>query len=297
MFHRYNVFKSNHAYIEKHNAMKDRGFKLALNKFADLTLKEYRSMLGLKRGPRREVPSIQLHDITAPLPNSVDWVQAGAVNAVKDQGQCGSCWSFSARAAMETAWFLKSGKQTLYSLSEQLCVDCVNNGTDTCDAGGEMHDCYLEVIALGNDVTEDVYPYTATSMGVCQYPTYASQAIPTPFKGYTQVVNCTQKGSTYDCNENDLKIGAANTVISVGIDASQQSFQFYSSGVYNEPACLSCDQLDHGVAVVGYGTESGQDYWLVRNSWGADWGLQGYIKMSRNKNNQCGIACDATFPY
>jgi len=295
MFHRYGVFKANLVFIEKHNAMNS-GFKLAVNKFADLTHKEYRTMLGLAQGPKRQASNFHVCD-TASLPESVDFVKQGAVNPPKDQGQCGSCWAFSARAAMETAWFLKSGRQTLYSLSEQLCVDCVNNGTNTCDLGGEMHDCYMEVAALGADEFESVYPYTASSPGVCQFD--RTKSIPTPFSSYKQVVNCTQDPvkKTYSCSEDDLKAGAAVTVISVGIDASQQSFQFYSSGVYDEPACNSCDNLDHGVAVVGYGTEDGKDYWLVRNSWGANWGLAGYIKMSRNKNNQCGIACDATYPF
>jgi len=290
MFHRYGIFKDNHAFIEKHNAM-DKGFKLALNKFADLTHQEYRTMLGYKRAPKRQqAPEFHVSNVAAP--STMNWVERGACNSPKDQGQCGSCWTFSARASMETTWFLKSGR--LLSLSEQLCLDCVNNGQNDCSTGGEMHDCYLQVINFGADELESVYPYTATSPGVCHFNNATS--IPTPFSSYVQAVNCTNSGSTYYCDENALKNAAALTVISVAIDASQQSFQFYSSGVYNEPACNSCDNLDHGVAVAGYGTESGQDFWLVRNSWGADWGLQGYIKMSRNRNNQCGIACDATYP-
>jgi len=288
MFHRYGIFKANRAFIEQHNAM-DKGFKLALNKFADLTHKEYSAMLGLQRGPKREAP---LHVNKITLPSSVNWVTQGAVNPPKDQGQCGSCWTFSARAAMETAWYLRSG--TLYSLSEQLCLDCVNSGQNDCSTGGEMHDCYLQVITFGQDETEAAYPYTATSTGVCHFD--RAKSIATPFTSYVQAVNCTNSGSTYYCNEDDLKAAAAATVVSVAIDASQQTFQFYSSGVYYEPNCNSCDNLDHGVAVAGYGTENGKDYWYVRNSWGADWGLQGYIKMSRNMNNQCGIACDATYP-
>jgi len=308
MFHRYGIFKTNLAFIQQHNEKHVRGevsYSLALNQFSDLTNSEYKQKLGYKKNPKRNEKSMESHRcMLDSLPDSVDWRTKGAVNPPKDQGQCGSCWTFSATAAMEAAWFFHSNK--LLSLSEQLCVDCVNNGANTCDIGGEMHDCYLQVISEGGDELESTYPYTATSGGSCMFD--RSQVVAT-MSSYKNVTTCTVNatrphnhnnnknvGSTWYCSEADLKSAAAITVVSVAIDASQQSFQFYSQGVYNEPNCNSCDNLDHGVAVVGYGTEGGNDYWWVRNSWGDSWGLSGYIKMSRNKNNQCGIACDATYP-
>jgi len=147
-----------------------------------------------------------------------------------------------------------------------------------------MHDCYLQVISEGGDELESAYPYLATSGHPCQFQSSNVVATMSSYRNVTVG------------DESALMSAAATTVVSVAIDASQQSFQFYTSGVYNEPNCLSCDSLDHGVAVVGYGTDSGKNYWWVRNSWADSWGIAGYIKMSKDMNNQCGIACDATFP-
>jgi len=295
MFHRYNIFKSNLLFVQHHNQKFAKGevsYELSMNHLGDLTNAEYKLRLGYRNtGALRPEAEPHINNQKS-LPNSIDWREKGAVNPPKDQGQCGSCWAFSATAAMETAWYLHSNN--LLSLSEQLCVDCVNNGTNTCDTGGEMHDCYLQVIKEGGDESESAYPYTATSQSKCLFD---DTKVVATMSAYRNVTKCTvTNNNTYHCSEADLKSAAAITVVSVGIDASQQSFQFYSGGVYNEPACNSCDNLDHGVAVVGYGTEGGSDYWWVRNSWGDGWGLSGYIKMSRNKNNQCGIACDATYP-
>jgi len=284
---RHDIFVRNAAFIDEHNADPKTTFLLGRTKFADLTNAEYRSKyLGLRRRPSAHRPMAEAMPLAAgDIPDSFDWRDKNLVNAIKDQGQCGSCWAFSATAAMETAWALKSG--TLLSLSEQMCVDCVNGGADNCNEGGEMHDCYLQVIKQGGDETEADYPYTERSKGVCKYD--QTKAV-TRFSSY---VNVTQY------NETALRYAAAQSVVSVAIDASSLWFQLYSGGVFNLPApyCKTdWNDLDHGVAVVGYGALNGTSYWTVRNSWGVFWGMQGYILMSRDANNQCGIATDATLP-
>lgn len=200
---------------------------------------------------------------------------------------CGSCWSFSAIASMECVYAQKTG--TLVSFSEQELVDCVLGGKDTCTTGGEMQDGFKEIITHhGGKIESEVdYPYTATSKGMCT--AQEDKAI----GHFTSYVNVTSG------DEDALKSAVANkSVISVAIDASSFLFQLYKHGVFVWPFCKNGqDELDHGVAVVGYGVWKGQsEYWLVRNSWGTGWGMHGYIMMARNKKNQCGVATDASYP-
>jgi len=139
------------------------------------------------------------------------------------------------------------------------------------------------IIANGGVDTEASYPYTAESSTTCNYQAGNSGSA---LASYVNV----NSG-----DEGDLQQKVAMGPTSVAIDASQSSFQLYSGGVYDEPNCSS-SQLDHGVLAVGWGTDTGADFWQVKNSWGTDWGMAGYIEMSRNKDNQCGIATMATLP-
>jgi cathepsin L len=290
---RYQIFKDNHKFIEEHNAG-DHSFTVAINQFADMTSEEFASIYnGVKyTHVEREIAmpeELAGFEVSA-LPHHVDWRTKGAVTAVKNQGQCGSCWSFSTTGSVEGQHFLfhqqtpPGNGGALVGLSEQNLMDCsVSYGNNGC-GGGLMDDAFRYIIANGGIDTEASYPYTAQDQPTCQYTQANLGACIEQFKDIPQG------------NEQALQVASANVgPISVAIDAGNQSFQFYSGGVYYEPAC-SPTALDHGVLVVGYGVDNGQKYWLVKNSWSASWGLNGYIMMSRDRNNNCGIASAASYP-
>lgn len=290
---RMKIFMENKHKIAKHNQQYEQGkvpFKLALNKFADLLLHEFSSLNGYNKtltrsvgAPRMEEGVTFMSPANVELPETVDWRKKGAVTPVKDQGHCGSCWSFSATGALEGQHFRKTG--VLVSLSEQNLVDCSavygNNGCN----GGLMDNAFKYIKDNGGIDTEKSYPYEAKD-DTCRYNATNLGATD---KGFVDI----DQGSEQKMKEALATIGP----VSVAIDASHQSFQFYSDGVYYEPECDS-ENLDHGVLVVGYGTDekSGSDYWLVKNSWGSSWGDKGYVKMARNRENHCGIASSSSYP-
>jgi len=279
------IWESNLKYIQRHNLEYDLGhhtYTLGMNAFGDLTNEEFKAIyLGAKRPVDNSTRTMFMSPLNVKdLPDSVDWRTQGYVTGIKDQGQCGSCWSFSATGSLEGQYFHKSG--TLVSFSEQQLVECSTSfGNQGCD-GGLMDNAFKYIKQYGIEKEED-YPYTAQD-GKCKY---ASGKTVTKVSGYTDIPSK---------DEAKLKEAVATVgPISVAIDASHLSFQLYRSGVYNEAAC-SQTQLDHGVLAVGYGTDNNVAYWLVKNSWGTSWGQTGYIFMSRDKNNQCGIATMSSYP-
>jgi len=280
--HRYNIFQQNLDRVNSWDA-DARGFTIGINEFADLSSEEFVHLYnGLKPrvyNPIIEEPSPIKSGVTGDI---VNWNTKGAVTPIKNQGQCGSCWSFSATGSMEGEKFIKTG--TLTSLSEQNLVDCSTaQGNDGCQ-GGLMDYAFEYVISNKGIDTEASYRYTATGPNACKF---SAANIGDTISSYTDITS----GS-----ETELQTAADQQPVSVAIDASNYSFQLYTGGVYYEQDCSSTN-LDHGVLVVGYGTSaSGSAYWLVKNSWGTSWGMQGYIQMSKNRNNNCGIATAASYP-
>jgi len=279
---RFAAFQGNADFVNSWDA-NAKGFEVELNKFADMTIEEFASIyLGTKYETAKNFARANLPiNPNAPKADTVDWRAKGYVTPIKDQGQCGSCWSFSTTGSTEGAWFKKSG--SLVSLSEQQLVDCSTSfGNQGCN-GGLMDDGFKYIIKNG-EVSEESYPYTAKD-GKCD------------LTGKTVVAHLTSyKDVTPKQDEGALTTAITNIgPISVAIDANHQSFQLYKTGVYYEPSC-SATRLDHGVLAVGLGSDGASDYYIVKNSWGTVWGSEGYIQMSRGKKNNCGIATMASYP-
>lgn len=288
---RMKVFAENKHKIAKHNQLYETGqksYKMKMNHFGDLLPHEFTAMMNGYRKSNEQVSSLVGSTFVPPpeevhLPEHVDWRTKGIVTEVKDQGQCGSCWAFSTTGALEGQHARKTGK--LVSLSEQNLVDCSSSFGNMGCSGGLMDNAFAYIKANGGIDTEASYPY----MGMEENCTFHQSDVGADDSGFVDI----SPG-----NERALKAALALVgPVSVAIDASQPSFQFYHHGVYFDENC-SPENLDHGVLAVGYGTcpKTGADYWLVKNSWSESWGHGGYIKMARNRDNACGIASAASYP-
>ncbi|XP_017488271.1 PREDICTED: cathepsin L1-like [Rhagoletis zephyria] len=294
---RLRIFGENLEYIESFNSRRDafRTYTLGVNNFTDLSQDEFHRLYNgfiqrtqdpssaaeERRAGRTLEVNVTEEMLRQRLPRTVDWSQRGVLTPVKQQGQCGSCWSFAAVAAIESQVAIHTGQ--LVSLSEQNLLDCAVYGNNGC-AGGLMNNAYEYVIQNGGIDTADSYPY----LGAQRYCRFNTFSVGAQISSYVNL----QRGS-----EAELMYALAHSgPVSVGMDASRQSLQFYSSGVYDDPSCSSYN-LNHGVVVVGYGTTTdGVDYFKVKNSWGQSWGMGGYFLIRRNAGNRCGIATQASYP-
>ncbi|KAL8200567.1 hypothetical protein R6Q57_011906 [Mikania cordata] len=288
---RFKIFTDNLRFIDEHNFSGNRTYTVGLNQFADLTNEEYRSMyLGTKADPNRRIAKLQRGEISRRyavqghemFPEKVDWRERGAVTPIKNQGSCGSCWAFSTVAAVEGVNKIVTGD--LISLSEQELVDCDNKYNSGCN-GGSMDYAFRFIVYNGGIDSESDYPYKGVG-DVCD-----------PIRNKAKIVSIDGYEDVPPMNEKALMKAVAHQPVSVGIEASGRDFQLYSSGVFTG----SCGtELDHGVVVVGYGSENGKDYWIVRNSWGTNWGEDGYFRMERNvfgsRTGKCGITMMASYP-
>ncbi|KAG5879821.1 hypothetical protein JTB14_007673 [Gonioctena quinquepunctata] len=287
------IFFENRAKINRANeeyARGKRSFVQQVNFYADMLLHEFTQSLN---GYNRSIsaPTIGIPQATAFIPSanvvfpeSVDWREEGAVTPVKSQGKCAACWAFAAAGALEGHHFRKTGN--LVEVSAQNLIDCTEPYGNSGCSGGIM-DPAFEYVRDNNGVdSEQSYPFEEKT-SQCR------------FRREDVVATCT---GFVDIAEGDEK-GLENALATIGpvtaaIDAGRDTFQFYSDGIYDDPECGNkAEQMNHAVLIVGYGQESdGKKYWLVKNSYGPDWGMGGYVKIAKGNGNQCGIAIQASYP-
>ena len=284
---RFQIFRSNLRNIILHNLDHTQNFTMGINQFTDLTPQEFKDQY--VGGLKAEVGSYGCKSFSSGAsgaPSSIDWREKGAVNPVRDQGQCGSCWAFATTANAESVWAISTGQ--LLDLSEEFLVDCASGvGYFNMGCNGGQPDSAFKYMINNGQCTEASYPYkagTTKTAGSCQKCTGA----PVHFSG------------CYDVTPKDqvsLMAAVAKQPVVIAIEADTRYFQSYSGGILDSASCG--EKLDHAIEIIGYGTENGVDYWNVRNSWGPSWGEQGYFRLKKTSSTNdigiCGLAAEPSF--
>jgi len=298
---RFNIFADNLDFIDRHEANANRTFTLQMNEFGDLTNEEFVGMLATYRKPTKKSSNTTSSDssssASAPagtvlgatlIPASVNWTALGKVTPIKNQGQCGSCWSFSTTGAVESAYAIAANLTTPISLSEQMLVDCDTSSPypNYGCGGGNMQYAFLWIASNGGLCTEADYGYKAYQSSCLKATCNKTLTV----GGYLNV-------AAY--NEPALQAAVAQQPVSIAVSAGGANWQFYRSGIVPTAGCST--SLNHGVLATGYGVSTaGTPYWIVKNSWGTSWGMSGYILLQRSTFSgtagTCGIALDGTYP-
>ncbi|XP_014292798.1 digestive cysteine proteinase 2 isoform X1 [Halyomorpha halys] len=281
---RMKIFLKKKQMIEEHNENYKNGFEtyhMTMNRFGDMTENELKEKANISYHKNNQcgvfIKSMRLKNI----PDNVDWRQKGAVTPVQNQGNCWSSWAFSGIGSLEGQQFKKTNK--LVQLSVQNLLDCSKAYGNLGCSGGRAAYAFNYIRDNGGVDLEEFYPYEGND-GSCRFK---SAYVGAEDSGYTNI----PRGDEDALEEAVASVGP----IAVTVDGSQSSFAHYSGGVYYSENC-SKELVNHSMLVVGYGVEKGQEYWLVKNSFGTDWGEAGYIKMAKNKNNNCGIASEGSYP-
>ena len=280
---RFSIFSANYQRIQTFNSNPNKTHFLALNNFSDLTRDELTKYTrGHKHGRLlHSARPMNLQTDATPLPTSIDWRTLNAVTPIKNQGDCGACWAFSTIVGLEGLYALKNG--TLKTFSEQNLIDCSTNGPNTGCAGGDPEAGYDYIRMIGVEYDSD-YPFIAADEKChkdLSLPRYQ-------IKGYVQVT----------ANDSDqLAAAVAKQPVSICIDGEDPDFLSYKGGIYTSSVCTT--DLGHCLAIVGYGSENGVDYWIVKNSYGTSWGENGYVRMIKQSGTGpdiCGITLEAIYP-
>jgi len=285
--HRFDIFRKNLENIINHNRL-NLNYTLGVNQFSDLSADEFKSIYANgKLGTSLYGCKSFSYSESDKLPESVDWRERGVVNPVRNQGQCGSCWAFATTANAESAWAIKTGQ--LLDLSEEYLVDCASGiGYFNAGCNGGQPDSAFKYMINNGQCYESSYPYEAgktKTAGKCNAKCEHANV------SYSQCFDV-PKG-----NQLALAHAVAIQPVVIALEADTAYFQSYSGGILDSPSCKTTP--DHAVEIVGYGTENGIDYWIVRNSWGNTWGENGYFRIKKTSSEDdigiCGLATEPSF--